>query len=115
MKRLSTKTIESLMVATSASLKDIGAGARQRHLERMLQHHDRKGELRASILGIDPREFRALQKGRSFDEVMKGHGFKSQHEFLIALLGWLRAELLQRGWSRHRIDLLTAKKLLFAA
>ena len=115
MKRLSTKSIESLLIATSATLKDIGADARQRHLERILQRHDRKGELRASVFGIDPLEFRALRKGYSFDEMMKIYGFRSQHEFLIALMGRLRAELLQRGWSRQRINLLTTPRLLFAA
>lgn len=105
MKQLSTKSIGSLLKATVLAAGNVGRTS-ERHLQRVLQRHDRKGELRAAILGVNPLEFRSLQKRHTFEEIIKLYGFKGQSEFLTALLGKLRAELLQRGWSRQRIDLL---------
>jgi len=104
MKQLSTKSIGSLLAATATAIGDVGRRAGERHLERVLRRHDRKGELRANIFGISPLEFRELQRRYTFDEMIKLYGFKSQSEFRLALLGKLRAELLQRGWSRQKID-----------
>lgn len=92
------------MVATSQAIRDAGERARERHLDRILRRHDRKGELRAAILGVTPLEFRDMLKRRPFDEILKNHGFKSHDEFRVAMMGKLRAELLQRGWSRRKIE-----------
>lgn len=104
MKQLSTKSIASLLAATSGAIRDAGRRTEERHLDRILRRHDRKGELRAGILGITSLEFRGLQKKHSFDEIIKSRGFRGRREFWVALVGRLRAELLQRGWSRQRIE-----------
>ena len=104
MKQLSTKTLESLLVATVNATKDSKATVAMKHLERVLRRHDRKGELRAGILGMDPATFREMQKQYGFDEVIKKYGFKERQDFCLALFGKLRSELLYRGWSRQRID-----------
>ncbi|MEP6710749.1 MAG: hypothetical protein ABJA64_03440 [Candidatus Saccharibacteria bacterium] len=69
-----------------------------------MQISTKTSELRAELLGITPQEFEQLQKHMSFGEVVRRHGFLSEHAFLVALLGKLKAELHQKGWSRHRID-----------
>ena len=72
--------------------------------DRVLQRHDRKGELRADILGIEPYTFRALQKKLSFEEIAHRYGFKDDRAFRLALLGRLKNELHQRGWTTKRIE-----------
>ena len=114
MKQLSTKSVGSLLVATAATIGDAGR-AGQKHLDRVLRRHDRKGELRAAILGMDPLEFRSQQQRRTFDELIRLHGFRGYGEFLVALRGKLRAELLARGWSRQRIDLYMTQNRVLAA
>lgn len=109
--KLSTKSIGSLLIATAAAVKDAGRRTREEHLERILQHHDRKGELRASLLGMSPIEFRSLQKHHRLDEIIRTHGYRNIIEFRQALFGKLRSELQQRGWSRHRIDSFVDHKL----
>lgn len=109
--KLSTKTLASLMLVTTVAAAVPGASrlmARGRYKEskfdRILQHHDRKGELRASVLGIDPMVFRDLQHRQSFVMILRHHGFASERAFRLALLGKLRDELRNRGWTRQRID-----------
>ncbi len=114
MRQLSTNVIESLLIATSTTIKDTGGQVAMKHLDRILRRHDRKGELRASILGMSPVEFKTESKQRSFDEIIKMHGFKARRDFLQALIGKLRDELLHRGWSRKRIDGCVGNKLAFA-
>lgn len=104
MKQLSTKTLESLLVATIKATTSSQVKVAMRHLDRALRRHDRKGELRAGILGIDVAQFKELQKKSHFDEIIKQGGFKERQDFCLALIGKLRSELLYRGWSRQRID-----------
>mgnify|MGYP000173890094 CR=1 FL=1 len=111
MKQLSTNTLESLLVAA----KDAKSGIAMKHLERVLRRHDRKGELRAGILGIDAATFKGLQKQYGFDELIRRYGFKKQSDFCLALIGKLRSELLYRGWSRQRIDSCGDGRVAFAA
>lgn len=115
MKQLSTKSIGSLLGAIAATIGDAGKRVSDKHLERMLQRHDRKGELRAGILGMTPYEFRDAHRHHSFDSVIRLHGFKNRDEFRLALRGKLRAELLQRGWSRQKIDTYVDHKSLAVA
>lgn len=104
MKQLSTKTLEALLKATVGVTKGRQPMVAMKHLERVLQRHDRKGELRAGILGLSAVQFRELQKIYGFDELIKKYGFKERQDFCLALFGKLRSELLYRGWSRQRID-----------
>lgn len=109
--KLSTKTLASLMLVTTVAAAVPGASrlmSRGRYKEskfdRILQHHDRKGELRATVLGVDPMEFRDQLHRQSFEAIRKRYGFSSDRAFRLALLGKLRHELKSRGWSRQRMD-----------
>ena len=115
MKQLSTKSIGSLLAATAAATRDAGRRATDKHLERLLKRHDRKGELRASILGISAQQFRDELRRRSFEEMIRLRGFKGKAEFMLALRGRLRDELHHRGWSSQRINEYVDQKILVVA
>lgn len=107
--RISTKTLTSLLLVTTVAtaLPAIGAKGKTRsdqRLERILQKHDRKAEIRAEILGISAFDFRTLSKHMPLSDIVKRHGFTSVRDFRVALMGKLRSELRQRGWSNRRID-----------
>ena len=109
--RMSTKTLTSLLVvaAVAAAVPGVGRipGCRRRQesqFDRLLQRHDRKGELRAEVLGLRPLDFRDQQKHLSFDEIARRRGFETSRAFRIALVGKLKNELHQRGWSYTRIQ-----------
>ena len=109
--KLSTKTVASLLVVTAVAaavpgLSQISNNKKRREsqFDKLLATHDRKGELRAGILGLTPHEFKQLMKKMTFEEVIQHCGLLGKRDFRIALLGYLRSELLARGWSRARID-----------
>lgn len=107
--RLATKTLESLLTATGAIVTVPKTAVKQGaklwlRLDRILQRHDRKGELRASIFGISAQEFRELQKKFTFEQLVRQFGFPDLHGYCKALLGKLKDELRQKGWSQRRID-----------
>jgi hypothetical protein len=117
--KLSTKTVASLLVATTVAAAVPGLSQlpmpRRRgvsQFDRLLQRHDRKGELRAELLGISSYELRQLQKTVTFDEIIKSCGFKGRRAFRMALAGKLRDELRRRGWSRNRIDTYVLRRTL---
>lgn len=101
--KIATKSLGSLLAATANAVVAKSEAMRSSQLDRMIQRHDRKGELRASLLGIDPLEFREIQKKTGFDELLKEQGFRNRREFNTALLGKLKAELMSRGWTRKKI------------
>ncbi len=109
--KLSTKTVASLLVVTAVAAAVPGLSQitipkkrRESQFDRLLAAHDRKGELRAEILGITPHEFKQMSRKLTFEQVIQRCGLLSKRDFRIALLGYLRSELLARGWSRARID-----------
>lgn len=107
--RLATKTLESLLTATSAIVdapKTAVTGGTKLwvRFDRILQRHDRKGELRASLLGISAEQFRELQKKSSFEDLVRRFGFRDLHGYCQALLGKVKDELRLKGWSQARID-----------
>lgn len=109
--RISTKTLASLLLVTAVAAAVSGVsklppGRRRKEsqFDRLLQRHDRKGELRAELLGLDPHTFRALRSKLTFEEIIKRRGFKDIRAFRLALLGKLKDELRRRGWSAHRIE-----------
>ena len=109
--RISTKTLASLLLVTAVAVAVPGIGKipgakrrRESQFDRLLQRHDRKGELRAEILGLNPLTFRDMQKRMSFEEIVKRHGFSNARTFRLALLGKLRNELRARGWTARKID-----------
>lgn len=109
--KLSTKTVASLLVITTVAAAVPGISKyvtpKRRHesqFDKLLHRHDRKGELRAEILGMSPYEFKDLSKKKSFDQIISHSGIGSKRTFRLALMGYLRNELKQRGWSATRID-----------
>lgn len=109
--KLSTKTVASLLVVTAVAAAVPGLSQiaipkkrRESQFDRLLAIHDRKGEIRAEILGISPHEFKQMSRRMSLEEIIHHSGIYSKRDFRIALLGYLRNELLARGWSRARID-----------
>ena len=109
--RISTKTLATLLVVTAVAaavpgISRIPGGKRRQksQFDRLLQRHDRKAELRADVLGLDPLTFRDMQKKMSFDEIAKKRGFATKRAFRIALLGKLKSELRRRGWTTQRIE-----------
>lgn len=109
--RIATKTLASLLLATAVAVAvpGIGMGTRSKRrqesqFDRLLQRHDRKGDIRAEILGVEPLVFRDTLKKHSFDEIIRRHGFRNPRAFRLALLGKLKNELHQRGWTTRKID-----------
>ncbi len=109
--KLSTKSAASLLVVTAVAAAVPGISQitipkkrRESQFDKLLARHDRKGELRATILGLAPNEFKQISKKMAFEDVIHSCGFYNKRDFRIALLGYLRNELVQRGWSRSRID-----------
>ena len=120
--KLSTKTVASLLVATSVAATvpglsriSISKGRRESQFDRLLQRHDRKGELRAELLGMSPYEFRQAAKTKNFDLIVKSRGIDNMRTFRLALMGKLRDELRSRGWSRSRIDTYLTRRALRVA
>jgi hypothetical protein len=109
--RISTKTLASLLLVTAVATAVPGIsrlpGRKRRQesqFDRLLQRHDRKGELRSEILGIDPLVFRDMQKRMSFNAIARRSGFISVRAFRLALFGKLKNELHHRGWTSQRIE-----------
>lgn len=109
--RIATKTLASLLLVTAVATAVPGISklpVRKRRQEsqfdRLLQRHDRKGEIRAELLGLEPIEFRNMQKRVPFEAILRHRGFSSVRAFRLALLGKLKNELHERGWTTQRID-----------
>ena len=121
--KMSTKTIASLMVVTAVASAMPGASRlgvprqrRKSQFDKLLAVHNRKGELRAEILGISALTFRQMSRTRSFAQIVRECGIGSTRAFRLALFGRLRDELLRRGWSRAKIDAyMTARVVRVAA
>lgn len=111
MLKLSTKTITSLLVVTAVAaampgISQIGRNKQKTvsQFDRLLQRHDRKGELRAEVLNMTPELFRDAMRRMPFSRMCRQAGFSSPREFRLALLGRLRYELRQRGWTTQQIN-----------
>jgi hypothetical protein len=108
---MSTNSVASLLLVTAVAAAVPGIsqipGSKRRQesqFDRLLQRHDRKGELRAGVLGLDPLVFRDMQKKMSFQDIAKRRGFATARAFRMALLGKLKDELHQRGWKPNKIQ-----------
>lgn len=119
--KIATKALASIMIIAILSLSAVNfAGAapesnvaksNERKLERIIKRHDRKMELRASVLGISADELKDQLKTKPFDTILKQHGFKDREAFNTALAGKLKDELRKRGWGDDKIDKIMQKKL----
>lgn len=106
MKKLSTKTIATLAVVTAAAAAVPGltrVAGRGSQFDKLLQRHDRKGEMRASILNITPYELKKQLRRHSFEDIVKRAGM-TERTFRRALLASLRNDLRSRGWTTAKID-----------
>jgi hypothetical protein len=113
-KALATLLIVTVMttgIATSVSAAPVGNVGSELKLERLQQHHDRKLELRASILGMSAEDLRDELKEKTFDQILKKHGFKDRHAFHKAMAGKLKDELMRRGWSEKKIEQYIEKRM----
>ena len=122
MKKVATNTLATLVLISVMSLSSINVSAMAssgvaedkqhlKRLERMYQHHDRKHELRASVLGISAEELREQLKVKPLDTIVKKHGFKNRLSFYTAVTGKLKDELRRRGWSERKLEEHIQKRL----
>lgn len=122
MKKITTNTLATLVLVGMISLTNVnvtalnqkGAQAYRQQLkriERVYQHHDRKHELRASVLGISAEQLRQQLKQKSFDTIIKKYGFKNKLSFYTAVTGKLKDELRRRGWSERKIEEFVQKRV----
>ncbi len=121
---LATKTLATIMLiamltiqtsplsALSQEGNSSSTGHRQeKQLERLYRRHDRKLELRSSVLGIGVDELKDRLKNETFDQITKKAGFKNKEAFHTALVGKLKNELRERGWTDSRIQKFVSAKL----
>lgn len=122
MKKVATNTLATLVLISVMSLSSINVSAlshrnvlqdkqQLKRLERVYQHHDRKHELRASVLGISAEELREQLKQKPLDTIVKKHGFKNKLMFYTAVTGKLKDELRKRGWSERKLEEQVQKRL----
>ncbi|MDO8336005.1 MAG: hypothetical protein Q7T74_04485 [Candidatus Saccharibacteria bacterium] len=110
--KIATKTLVSLLIVTVLTIGNSsftsatsGSGSRsESRIERVTRRHDRKLELRASVLGISTDQLREELKTSDFDQVLKKHGFKTREDFRTAMAGKIKDELKNRGWSDEKIQ-----------
>lgn len=77
---------------------------RELRYKRILEKHDRKGELRASVLGIDSIDFRHKERQYPLSEIVSSYGFSDERAFYGALASRIRQELRFRGWTQKKIE-----------
>lgn len=122
---IATKTLATLMMVAMISIANVGgvsASSQNRspettenkhakQLDRLYRKHDKKMELRASVLGMSPEELKAEVKQRPFAAIRKKAGFKTDEAFHTAVIGKLKQELHSRGWSENDIYSYISKKV----
>lgn len=118
MKKIATKALATLLIVTVLTISihtnvaaaPVSAEKRDEKLEKLQQHHDRKFELRASVLGISSEQLKEELKERNFDQIIKKRGFKDRDSFHVAMVGKLKEELLKRGVSEQKIENMIQKR-----
>lgn len=120
---IATRTLATIMLLAMLTMSATNVSAlspnasrttRQREdkqLERLYKHHDRKMELRASVLGISSTELREKLKSQSFEQIIKQSGFKDKASFHTALIGKMKEELRKRGWDENKIQQFVQKRI----
>lgn len=101
---MAVATARSIHESTEATARTFSQALPDKRLMKVLQKHDRKMELRASVLGVSPMELRQAIRKNSFEKLLKQAGFNSKENYLVALIGRLREELYQRGWDARKIE-----------
>ncbi len=123
MKKVATNTLATLVLIGVMSLSSINVSALSsssksndnkqalRKLEKVYQRHDRKMELRASVLGVSAEQLRTQLREKSLETIVKKHGFKNMSSFYTAVTGKLKHELRQRGWSEKKLEERVQKRM----
>lgn len=105
--KLTTKSLLSALTAAivNATPKTyrIVSQRRERRYERILEKHDRKGELRASVLGIESIDFRDEERKQPLSDLVRTYGFSDERAFYSAVVAKIHEELRRRGWTLGRI------------
>ena len=119
--KIATKALMTMLIIAMISLSSATASAMSseskpvhngdKKLERVYKHHDRKFELRASVLGMTSTELREELRTKPFDTIIKKHGFKNRQSFYTAVSGKVKDELKRRGRSDQKIEKILQKKL----
>lgn len=106
--KLSTKALLSSLTASivnaAPSRQRLAQPRKELRYERLLHKHDRKGELRASVLGINSVDFRTQERKRSLARIVRSYGFSDERAFYRALTAKIHDELRRRGWTPRRIE-----------
>ena len=118
---ITTKTLATIMLVAMLTIPSMQVLAsdgnrtstkrQEKQLERLYKRHDRKLELRSSVLGIASAELKERLKTERFDDIVKRAGFKNKQAFHVALVGKLKNELRERGWNDLRIQHYISSKL----
>lgn len=114
-KALATVLIVAMLTVTSVSgVSAMGSPSAKREdkkLAKLIKHHDRKMELRASVLGMTADELKDELKTKPFEQIVKRHGFRTMADFQVAITGKTKDELRRRGWSDQKIEEFISKRL----
>lgn len=114
--KIGTKALITLFIVTMITISASGSVLAQqmgdgntatrsdRKLERLQRRHDRKMELRASVLNMSADELKSSLKTKSFKQILKEHGFANKRAFHVALSGKIKDELMRRGWDEKKIQ-----------
>ena len=117
--KVHTKALLAVLVVTALSLQalpttaasDTIAPRMKRQVERVQRHHDRKLELRAATLHMEPDELKKELQTKSIEQILKEHGFNSKDAFYQALQGKVKEELKKRGLSDEQVEQVLEKRL----
>ncbi|HET7630538.1 MAG TPA: hypothetical protein VFK03_04155 [Candidatus Saccharimonadales bacterium] len=120
--KLTTKALASLLimaaltVSSSAGVSAAGTSSptdrrQDKRFAKLIRRHDRKMELRASVLGLSGDQLKEQLRSVPISRLIRKHGFRNMQEFQTALAGKLRDELHRRGWSDQKINETIAKRL----
>lgn len=113
--KLSTKSLLSALVAatvnSTSNAHHLTSQRHERRYEKILQKHDRKGELRASVLGVNAVDFRQQERKYTMSQIVNLYGFKDERAFYRAVVGKIRQELRGRGWTSDRIHYFEVARL----
>lgn len=117
--KIATKALVTMLAITMLAISAVPVSAMNagpsaglvRQLDRLQQHHDRKLELRASLLGMTPEQLKEALKTKSFNQILKEHGFSTRQAYYNALFGKLKDELKTRGWSDSKIQSFINKRV----
>lgn len=119
--KIASKALVTIMLTAMLALSATGissvsaaeptAKTNDKKLSRLYRKHDRKMELRAATLGMSTDELKSELDHKTWTQILKSHGFKSEEAFQVAMVGKTKDELKRRGWSDEKISEFIDKRL----